>query len=80
MKESADGDNAIAVAIALTKYGPREFRFHFGDIAIGAPAARGRVSRVENVMTGAAYALERGGVRLRIDPEQDPALVLRCFK
>ena len=30
VKESVERDNAVAVAVALTKAGPREFWFHFG--------------------------------------------------
>ncbi len=79
LKESASGDNAVAVAIALAKDGPREFWFHFGDIEVGPPSNRGRVRYVENLSTGARHTIEWGGVRLRIDQEQDPALLLRCF-
>src|SRR5262249_40464158 len=32
VKESNDGRNAVAVAVALAKEGPREFWFHLGDI------------------------------------------------
>jgi starch synthase (maltosyl-transferring) len=79
VKESVDGDNAVAVAIALAKDGPREFWFHFGDIDIGPPGARQRVKAIENLITGERHMLEWGGVRLRIDQEQDPALLFRCF-
>ena len=47
VKESAAGDNAVAVAVALTKAGPRQFWFHFGDIEIGPRGARRRVSAIE---------------------------------
>jgi starch synthase (maltosyl-transferring) len=79
VKESAAHDNAVAVAIALSKAGPRQFWFHFGDIEIGPPGARGRVSAIENLVTGERLRTEWGGVRLRIDPEQDPALLFRCL-
>ncbi len=79
VKESVEPDNAVAVAIALNAAGPREFWFHFGDIEIGPPGSRGRVTTVENIVTGARLALEWGGIRLRIDPEQDPALLFRCL-
>jgi starch synthase (maltosyl-transferring) len=79
VKESAARDNAVAVAIALSKAGPRQFWFHFGDIEIGPPGARGRVSAIENLVTGERLMTEWGGVRLRIDPEQDPALLFRCL-
>jgi len=80
VKESADGDNAVAVAVAvaLTKAGPRQFWFHFGDIEIGARGARRRVSAIENLITGERHLVEWGGVRLLIDQEQDPALLFRC--
>jgi starch synthase (maltosyl-transferring) len=72
------GDNAVAVAVALTKAGPREFWFHFGDLEIGPATARRRVKSIENLTTGERRELEWGGARLRIDQEQDPALLFRC--
>jgi starch synthase (maltosyl-transferring) len=80
VKETFDGDNAnaIAVAIALSGEGPREFWFHLGDIETGAGEARGRVKTVENLITGATHTIEWGGARLRIDPMDDPALIFRC--
>jgi starch synthase (maltosyl-transferring) len=79
VKETAAGDNAVAAAVALTKAGPREFWFHFGDIEIGPPGERRRVKSIENLITGERQTLEWGGVRLRIDQTQDPALLFRCF-
>ena len=79
VKESAARDNAVAVAIALSKHGPRQFWFHFGDIEIGPEDARRRVAAVENLVTGERIVIEWGGVRLRIDPEHDPALLFRCL-
>jgi starch synthase (maltosyl-transferring) len=79
VKESVARDNAVAIAVALAKEGPREFWFHFGDIEIGPPGARHRVKAIENAITGERHTIEWGGVRLRIDQEQDPALILRCF-
>jgi len=80
VKQAAVGDNAVAIAVALAKDGPREFWFHFGEIEIGGAAgARGRVREVVNLVTGAKHVVEWGGVRLRIDPQQDPALLLQCF-
>jgi len=78
VKESVAGDNAVAVAIALNA-GPREFWFHFGEIEIGAPGTRRRVREIENLKTGERRVIEWGGVRLRIEPEQDPALLFRCW-
>jgi starch synthase (maltosyl-transferring) len=79
VKESIARDNAVAVAIALSKAGPRQFWFHFGDIEIGPDGARGRVGAIENLVTGERIITEWGGARLRIDPEHDPALVFRCL-
>jgi starch synthase (maltosyl-transferring) len=79
VKESATRDNAVAVAVALSGAGPREFWFHFGDIEIGPSTSRQRVKAIENLVTGERHVLEWGGLRLRIDQQQDPALVFRCF-
>jgi starch synthase (maltosyl-transferring) len=79
VKESVARDNAVAVAVALTQEGPREFWFHFGDIEIGPSTARRRVKLIENLVTGERHVLEWGGVRLRIDQQQDPALFFRCY-
>jgi starch synthase (maltosyl-transferring) len=78
VKESVVGDNAVAVVIALTK-APHQFWLHFGDIAIGPPDSRQRISAIENLITGERHTVEWGGVRLSIDPEQDPALLFRCL-
>src|SRR5262252_7086222 len=79
VKESVTRDNAVAVAVALTREGPRDFCFHFGDIEIGPSTGRARVKLIENLVTGERHVLEWGGVRLRIDQQQDPALLFRCF-
>jgi starch synthase (maltosyl-transferring) len=79
VKESPDGGNAVAAAVALDASGPREFWFHFGDIDIGPSGSRRRIKTIENLVTGETQTLEWGGARLRIDPRQDPALLFRCF-
>jgi starch synthase (maltosyl-transferring) len=79
IKESVARYNAVAVAVALTKTGPREFWFHFGDIEIGPSTSRRRVKSIENLVTGERHVIEWGGVRLRIDQQQDPALLFRCL-
>jgi starch synthase (maltosyl-transferring) len=79
VKESVAGDNAVAVAVALTEAGPRQFWFHFGDIEIGPTGARHRASAIENLITGERHTVEWGGVRLQIDQQQDPALLFRCL-
>jgi starch synthase (maltosyl-transferring) len=79
VKETMAGDNAVAVAIALSGDGPRQFWFHFGDMEIGVDGARRRVNAIENLVTGERYYIEWGGVRLRIDPQHDPMLIFRCY-
>jgi starch synthase (maltosyl-transferring) len=79
VKETAEGANAVAVAVALANTGPREFWFHFGNIEIGPREARRPIKSIENLVTGERHTLEWGGVRLRIDQQQDPALLFRCL-
>jgi starch synthase (maltosyl-transferring) len=79
VKESMNGDNAVAVAVALAKDGPRQFWFHFGDMQIGPPDKRRNVTAIENLITGERHTIEWGGVRLRIDQDHDPALLFRCL-
>jgi starch synthase (maltosyl-transferring) len=78
LKESPRQDNAVAVAIALDRHGPREFWMHFGDLQIGPPGSRRLVSYVENLKTGEQRPIQYGGIRLRMDPWQDPAILFRC--
>ncbi|MFA6264899.1 MAG: alpha-1,4-glucan--maltose-1-phosphate maltosyltransferase [Pseudolabrys sp.] len=77
IKESPAGDNAVACAIALSRE-PREFWLHFGDVQIGPPDSRRPVRMVENLATGQRHLLEWNGLRVRIQPEADPALIFRC--
>jgi starch synthase (maltosyl-transferring) len=46
---------------------------------VGPPGARKRVVAIENLASGERHPVEWGGVRLRIDPEQDPALLFACL-
>ena len=78
LKEATDDSNAVACAIALTR-GVRQIWLHFGDERIGPPDARRPVRQIENLVTGERHLLEWGGVRLRIDAEQEPALLFRCL-
>ena len=77
LKQSADGKNAVACAVALAK-GPQDFWLHFGDHLIGLPGELRPVRMIENLVTGEKRYLEWNGTRLRIDPQQDPALLFRC--
>ena len=77
-KTSTDGTNTVVIAIALTRE-PRDVWLSLGDLEIGTPSGRKRVAALENIITGERYAVEWGGVRLRIDPARDPALLFRCL-
>jgi starch synthase (maltosyl-transferring) len=76
LKQSVDGDNAIACAIALANV-RQEFWLHFGDHGIGTLVQP--VREIENLKTGSRHLLEWGGVRLRIDAAVDPSLIFRCM-
>ena len=78
VKESAGHDNAVAVAIALNGHGPRTFWFHFGEITAGTGDMRAPVRAIVNFITGERHMIEWGGVRLTINPSDDPALLFRC--
>ena len=78
LKESVDGDNAVAVAIALTS-GQHDFWLHFGDYEIGPAGAKRPVRAIENLLTGERSLLEWNGVRLQIDAANEPALIFRCY-
>jgi starch synthase (maltosyl-transferring) len=78
IKESVAGDNAVACAISLSG-APQQFWLHFGDEQIGPDGAKKPVRIIENLITGERHLLEWGGIRLRIDPSSDPALLFRCY-
>ena len=77
-KESVDGTNSVVAAISLSR-DAHEFWLPLGDVQTGAAPDRRNVVAVENLITGERYALEWGGIRVRIDPERDPALLFRCL-
>src|SRR5258706_260717 len=58
---------------------PHEFWFPLGDVQVGMPGDRRNVAALENLITGERYPVEWGGIRLRIDPVRDPALLFRCL-
>lgn len=78
VKESVDQSNSVVVAIALTR-DVHEFWLPLGDVHVGMSGNRRHVVAVENLITGERYPLEWGGIRLRIDPIHDPALLFRCL-
>lgn len=78
VKSDATNSNVIAVSIALSR-DIHEFWFSLEGIKIGPPDALKDVVALENIITGERHAVEWGGVRLRIDPQRDPALMFRCL-
>ena len=78
VKESVDESNTVAVAIALSR-GVHEFWLNLADIQVRVEGERRPVAAVENLMTGERSPVEWGGIRLRIDPDRDPALFFRCL-
>ena len=78
VKESVDQTNTVVAAIALSR-DVHEFWFPLGDVEVGGADNRRRVAAVENLITGERYPVEWGGIRLRIDPVRDPALLFRCL-
>ena len=78
VKEAADHTNSVVVAIALSRE-PHDFWFPLGDIEVGIVGDRRHVAAVENLITGERSPVEWGGIRLRIDPARDPALLFRCL-
>jgi len=77
-KESVDQTNTVVAAIALSRE-VHEFWFPLGDVEVGVAGDRRHVAAVENLITGERYPVEWGGIRLRIDPVRDPALLFRCL-
>src|SRR6202521_6158624 len=78
VKESVNQTNSVIVAIALSR-DVHEFWLPLGDVQVGMAGDRRNVAAVENLMTGERYPVEWGGIRLRIDPMRDPALLFRCL-
>ncbi|MDA9404941.1 maltotransferase domain-containing protein [Bradyrhizobium sp. CCBAU 45389] len=77
-KETADPANTVVVVIALSRHA-REFWLPLGDVTVDADGRRHHVTALENLLTGEQSRIEWGGVRLRIDPDRDPALLFRCL-
>ncbi len=78
VKESVNQTNSVIAAIALSR-DIHEFWLPLGDIQVGMAGDRRNVAAVENLMTGERYPVEHSGIRLRIDPVRDPALLFRCL-
>ncbi len=78
VKQSADQTNSVGVAIALSP-DVHEFWLPLGDTLITVDGERRHVAAVENLVTGEQSALDWGGIKLRIEPDRDPALFFRCL-
>jgi starch synthase (maltosyl-transferring) len=78
VKESVNLTNSVVGAIALSR-DVHEFWLPLGDIQVGMADDRRPVVAVENLFTGERSPVEWGGIRLRIDPARDPALLFRCL-
>lgn len=78
VKEAAEPANMVVAAIALSRH-VREFWLPLGGLAIDVGGERRHVAALENLLTGEQSRIEWGGIRLRIDPDRDPALMFRCL-
>jgi starch synthase (maltosyl-transferring) len=78
VKESADRTNSVVAAIALSR-NVRELWLPLGDATVEVDGERRRVAALENLLSGERSPVEWGGIRLRIDPDRDPALLFRCL-
>ncbi|WFU74400.1 maltotransferase domain-containing protein [Bradyrhizobium sp. CB2312] len=77
-KEATDPANTTIAVIALSRH-PREFWLPLGDLTIDVGGERRHVTALENLLTGEQCRIEWGGLKLRIDPDRDPALLFRCL-
>jgi starch synthase (maltosyl-transferring) len=78
VKESVDMTNTVVGTIALSR-DVHEFWLPLVDVQVFVGGERRHVAAVENLITGERFPLEWGGIRLRIDPVRDPALLFRCL-
>jgi starch synthase (maltosyl-transferring) len=78
IKQSIDGGNTVVGAIALSR-DACEFWLPLDSIQLQTPNGPSAPVALENIMTSERHAIEWGGVRLRIDPLRDPALLFRCL-
>ncbi|MCK1392920.1 maltotransferase domain-containing protein [Bradyrhizobium sp. 1] len=77
-KAATDATNSVVAVVALSRH-VREFWLPLGDLTIDVGGERCPVSALENLITGEQSRIEWGGIKLRIDPDRDPALLFRCL-
>jgi starch synthase (maltosyl-transferring) len=78
VKQTTDAGNTVVGAIALSR-DTSEFWLPLDSIRVRITEDLSPPVALENIMTGERHAIEWGGVRLRIDPLRDPALLFRCL-
>jgi starch synthase (maltosyl-transferring) len=78
VKESVTQTDSVIAAIALSR-DVHDFWIPLGDVQVGMADDRRPVAAVENLFTGERSPVQWGGIRLRIDPLRDPALLFRCL-
>jgi starch synthase (maltosyl-transferring) len=78
VKQSADLASTVAVAIALS-CDVHEFWLPIGETRVDVSGERRHVAAVENLVTGERTVLDWGGIKLRIEPDRDPAIFFRCL-
>ncbi len=77
VKTSVDGTNTVAGAIAIAR---EAYEFWLPiDTQVLVDGEKRNVAAVENIITGERHGVEWGGIRLRIDPQRDPAALFRCL-
>lgn len=77
VKTSVDGTNTVAGAIAISR---EAYEFWLPiDTQVLVDGEKRNVAAVENIITGERHGVEWGGIRLRIDPQRDPAALFRCL-
>lgn len=78
LKEAADGGNAVACAIAVAGAETRQVWLHFGEMMVGPRDSRRKVTALVDLTDGTEHRLEWGGIRLTIDPQENPLAIFRC--
>ncbi|WP_423959473.1 alpha-1,4-glucan--maltose-1-phosphate maltosyltransferase [Bradyrhizobium sp.] len=76
VKTSVDRANAVIAAVALSP-DHREVWLPLEGTHVDVGNERRHIAAVENILTGERYPLDWGGLRVRIDPSRDPAILLR---
>jgi starch synthase (maltosyl-transferring) len=78
VKASVDRSNVVAVAIALSP-DQHQFWLPLNDVQVLEAGELRPVIAIENLVTREVHPLEWNGIRLTIDPMQDPAIFFRCL-